>query len=169
MKNVNQLCVSIHITVLTRCSSILFSGKFTSWVKILKDMGHHPNRLTFLVELHKSLYIQNYPPVSPMWDYLFDPNPNNPLLNKESTPVSSTFFTSNSSPREAGTPIAKEYHCQISRESKCFIRAHYYAFLSQIGEINNIEHHPNIQLSASHDSDTNWRTWCAIPKDYSSR
>ena len=79
-----------------------------------------------------------------MWDYLFDPNPNNPPSNKESPYKLNYLHTerlnapsrSNSSLREvaarlmwhqlqsvtplhrvrSGTPITKEHHCQISRE-----------------------------------------------------
>ena len=98
-----------------------------------------------------------------MWDYLFDQIPTIPLDQRVS-PASSTIFTLEDQMlyrdhiftawREGTpyvkhqlqsvtplhrvrscTPIAKEHHCQISREptnSNCFTGAHYYAFLRLI-------------------------------------
>ena len=95
-----------------------------------------------------------------MWDYLFDLNPNDPPRIK-SLPVSSTIFTledqmlhrdptlhcvrlrhalyealQSVTPLHrviAGTPIAKEHHCQISREPNISFIGAYCAFLRQWG------------------------------------
>ena len=67
----------------------------------------------------------------------------------EATTAAGHSFT----PRGKNMPIANEHHCQIYHES--FTGAHYCAFLHQIGESNNIEHHPHTRLSLGHDFDTN--------------
>ena len=128
-----------------------------------------------------------------MWDYLFDPNPNNFLSNKDSpcklnylhtrrsnAPSRSTLHCVGQVPPyvkhqlqpatplhrvRGGTPIAKEHHCQISREPNInftgaiapFLRhwddwAHCVFYI--IGRIDIIEHHPHTRLSSGHDSDT---------------
>ena len=130
-----------------------------------KDLGHHPKRLAFQVELPKSLYVKPSPCITDVRLFVRLPTQQSPLehpykhifLHTQKTICSmeiTNLYRAGQTRLTWSINCNVTHHCQVLESPTSFLQGPTAPFVP----IWRVEHHPHTRLSLRHGSDTMFRS-----------